>query len=388
MKKEKVFIIGGGKLQLDFIRTVKENGYKSIVFDYNPDCEGAKIADEFYCVSIDEKEEIYEIAKKEGPIAIHTVATELGNITACYVGEKLGLNTNSYETALNTVDKDRMKKIFENHDIPTARVDRVYSESELDNLEVSFPLVVKASDRSAGRGVSLVNNRAELIEAYKDAYKESNNKIVLIEEYLQGDQYSVELVSQNGVHHILGVTKEYFIDEKDFVESHYLLPSFNEQEIISEYKGLLERVLNAFEIKYGASHIEFRVSADKNVKIIEIASRMGGMRDRLLNISKGINYNQLILNSITKQSMQINADNQSYALAKSIFTANDLSSYKEISKNNFNLIINHPQKTIVDKVTRPKTLMDAQDIYYLQVQDIEIVNELLNIWEVNNLDME
>lgn len=388
MEKEKVFIIGGGKLQVDFIRTVKENGYKSIVFDYNPDCEGAKIADQFYCVSIDDKEAIYEISKQEGPIAIHTVATELGNITACYVGEKLGLNTNSYETALNTVDKDRMKKIFENHDIPTARVIRVYSQSELANLELSFPLVVKAADRSAGRGVSLVNNRAELFEAYKDAYKESNNKIVLIEEYLQGEQYSVELVSQNGAHHVIGVTREYFIDEKDFVESHYLLPSFNELEIVKKFKDLFDRVLNAFEIKYGASHIEFRIDANNDVKIIEIASRMGGMRDRLLSISKGIDYNQLILNSITKKTVQFNVDKYSYALAKSIFTANDLSSYKEISKNNFNLIVNHPQKTIVDKVIRPKTLMDAQDIYYLQVQDAEMVSEILTIWEVNNRDME
>jgi biotin carboxylase len=388
MEKEKVFIIGGGKLQLDFIRIVKENNYETIVFDYNPDCEGAKISDKFYCISIDNKEAIYQIAKQENPIAIHTVATELGNITACYVGEKLGLNTNSYETALNTVDKDRMKRIFENHDIPTARVIRVYSQSELDNLEVSFPLVVKAADRSAGRGVSLVNNRAELIEAYKDAYKESNNKIVLIEEYLEGEQYSVELVSQNGTHHILGITREYFIDEKDFVESHYLFPSFNEQDIIRRLEGLIDKVLNVFEIKYGASHIEFRIDDNKNLKIIEIASRMGGMRDRLLSISKGIDYNQLILNSITKQSVQFNVDNHSYALAKSIFTDDDLSFYHKISKNNFNLIVDQPQKTIIDKVIRPKTLMDAQDIYFMQVQDVEIVKELLNIWEVNNRDME
>lgn len=388
MKKEKVFIIGGGKLQVDFISTVKENGYESIVFDYNPDCEGARIADKFYCISIDDKETIYDIALQEHPTAIHTVATELGNITTCYVGEKLGLDTNSYETALNTVDKDRMKKIFENHDIPTARVVRVYDQNELDYLEVSFPFVVKASDRSAGRGVSLVNNRAELIEAYKDAYKESNNKIVLIEEYLQGEQYSVELVSQNGAHHILGITREFFIDEKDFVESHYLLPSFNEQEIIQEFEVLFHKILNAFEIAYGASHIEFRIDGNKDVKIIEIASRMGGMRDRLLSISKGIDYNQLILDSITKKSMQFYVDNHGYALAKSIFTSDDFSTYKAINKDNFLLIVNYLQKTIEDKVIRPKTLMDAQDIYYLQVQDVERINEILSIWEANNLDME
>lgn len=388
MAKEKVLIIGGGKLQLDFIRTVKENGYESVVCDYDLDCEGAKIADKFYCVSIADKEVIYNIAKKENPIAVHTVATELGNITACYVGEKLGLKTNSYETALNTVDKDRMKKIFKIHGIPTAAVTRVYSQSELDNLEVSFPLVVKASDRSAGRGVSLVNNRPELYEAYKDAYKESTNKIVLLEEYLQGEQYSAELVSQNGTHHILGVTREFFLDEKDFVESHYLLPSFNEAFLIDNYRDFFNRILDSFRIKYGASHIEFRIDRSGNIKIIEIASRMGGMRDRLLSISKRVDYNQLILNSITKQGMKFKLDNNSNALAKSIFTVKDLMTYKEICRNNFKLIVNHPKKIIVDRIIRPKTLMDAQDIYYLQVQDVGQVKEILNMWEVNNLDME
>lgn len=383
MKKSKVFIIGGGNEQTDFILTVKKSGYEAIVFDYNPECAGVKIADKFYCISIDKKEEILDIAKKEKPIAIHTVATEAGNITSCYVGEKLGLCTNSYSTALNTVDKNLMKRVFEDNNIPTARVLRLYSRSDIENIDFPFPLVVKASDRSAARGISLVNNFDELVEAYDYAYFESNNKIVLIEEYVKGEQYSLEAVSQNGIHYILAVTREFFTNEKEFVESHDLLPSFNEEEIIVKFESLFIRIFDAFHIKYGASHTEFRIHENK-INIIEIASRSGGMRDKLLDISKSIDYNSLILNSILNKPIEVCINRNGYALSKPIFTCNDLRLYESIKDKYLDNIIVHPKNIHNLQTIRPTTLIDAKGVYYLRFSDKKIVDEILKQWEKGN----
>lgn len=379
MKKDKIFVIGGGPLQVDFIKAIKEEGYDAVVFDYNPICEGAKLSDKFFCISIDEKEKILEIAKNELPIAIHTVATEAGNLTACYVGEKLGLNTNSFNTALNTVDKDRMKKVFEDYNIPTAQVIRIFNRSEINDIDIPYPFVVKASDSSAGRGVSLVENFREFEEAYEDAYKESNNKIVLVEEYLKGDQYSVELVSENGNHQIVGVTREFFVDEKSFVESHYLVPAINEKNIIDSYSDLFFRILSSFDIKYGATHIEFRLFDDQ-IKIIEIASRMGGMRDKLLMIAKKIDYNKLILNSITSKSIKMYPEDLSFALAKSLFSKRDVETYLRIHKDHCDKIIYPPKDP--DKILNniPKTLMDSKGIYYLEVKEESLVYSIINEW--------
>ena len=110
MNKKDFFIIGGGSLQVKFINKVKEAGYIAHVFDYNPECEGKQCADYFHLLSIDDIEGIYSVAQQFHPVAVQTVATEMGNITACAIGERLGLRNNSLETALDTTDKSRMKK--------------------------------------------------------------------------------------------------------------------------------------------------------------------------------------------------------------------------------------------------------------------------------------
>jgi len=378
--ENKFFIIGGGSLQVDFIKVVKNKGYLAYVFDYNPDCEGAKIADKFYCISIDAKEEILEIAKKEQPIAIHTVATEAGNVTACYVGEQLGLHTNTYETALNTTDKDKMKKVFEKFNIPSSKTFRLFKRSDISKYPVEYPFVVKASDRSAGRGVCLVNNYDEFEIAYEDAYYESNNKIVLVEEYIQGKQYSVETISQNGKHKILAVTEQFFKESEYFVEDHYLLPSLSEDLIINNYSNLFFLILNVFNIKFGASHIEFKI-IDKEIKIIEIATRMGGIRDELILLAKGVDYLDIIINSITNEKIEIYHKVNNYSMAKWVFSKKDYLKIDEIKLINPKVTID--EKFDIRKITdiTPKTLMDSQGIYYLQLQNREFIKPILECFE-------
>ena len=80
-------VIGGSELQRDFIEKVKENGLMAHVVDYDPSCIGAKISDQFHCISIDDLEGVLELAEKLQVIGISTVATEQGNITANYWAE-------------------------------------------------------------------------------------------------------------------------------------------------------------------------------------------------------------------------------------------------------------------------------------------------------------
>ena len=117
----KIFILGGSDLQLDLILEAKKMFFYTIVLDMNAECIGAKWCDEFLHINIANKELVLKKAKEYKIDVILTSATELGNITACYVGEKLKLNTNSYQTALNTTDKTLMKKILLRQDIATAK---------------------------------------------------------------------------------------------------------------------------------------------------------------------------------------------------------------------------------------------------------------------------
>ena len=364
---KKFFVIGGGKLQVDFIKTIKKQGYLVYVFDYNTKCEGAKLADKFYCISIDAMDEILEIAKKEKPVAIHTVATEAGNVTACYIGEKLGLNTNSYETALNTTDKDRMKKVFDKHNIPSAKAYRLYKKSDFEKYNIDYPFVVKASDRSAGRGVCLVNSFNEFEIAYADAYKESINKIVLIEEYIQGKQYSVETISQNGEHKIVAITEEYFDNEIFFVESQHLIPARVGLEINTTIETLTHKILNNFNINFGACHLELRIK-DHKIQIIEIASRMGGWRDVLVSLAYELDYLSLIIDSVVGNSINVRVKRKCFSIVKMILNKNDFQLYLKLKSTEPNYI--HKESIhFLGNDFESKNLIESQGYYYLKFEN-------------------
>jgi len=206
---KKAIVLGGGVLQFDFIISARKFGYKIILCDSDSSCFCRALSDEFVNISTADKEAVLELAKNRNPSIVHSIASEVANVTACYVSERLGLRSNSYDTARATTEKDLMKKNFVRSGIPTSKVYGVISEHEDTlKLDVSYPNIVKPADNSAGRGVMKVNNSSQLEPAIRRAFSFSRKKLVIIEEYIAGRQYSVETLSYEGRHQAVAITEE------------------------------------------------------------------------------------------------------------------------------------------------------------------------------------
>ncbi|HDZ4329037.1 TPA: ATP-grasp domain-containing protein [Campylobacter jejuni] len=373
MKNKHFFIIGGGDLQADLVLHAKKD-FITHVFDYNENCFCKDVADYFHPISIADKEKILELAIKFNIVGIATAATELGNLTVCYIGEKLNLGTNSYECAKNTTDKSLMKKVFERNNINHAKYFILKDEKDLEQI-ANFPVVVKPSDRSAGRGVVKVFDKENLKKYFYKAKDFSYNKIVLAEEVLKGRQFSVETISSHGKHQIIAITEEYLREGEfanDFLETQQLIPArvnhFEKQLIESE----IIRVLNAFKINFGASHIEIKLH-NNIVKIIEIASRMGGWRDVLAYHSYGIDYLQLLIQSSLKQELKkINTKAENFCLVKMIFTKEDYEFYKKLKTLKPQMIVKERIYVKNDEnFSYSSSLMDSKGYYYLKISKDE-----------------
>ncbi|EOI4543048.1 acetyl-CoA carboxylase biotin carboxylase subunit family protein [Campylobacter jejuni] len=373
MKNKHFFIIGGGDLQADLVLHAKKD-FITHVFDYNENCFCKDVADYFHPISIADKEKILELAIKFNIVGIATAATELGNLTVCYIGEKLNLGTNSYECAKNTTDKSLMKKVFERNNINHAKYFILKDEKDLEQI-ANFPVVVKPSDRSAGRGVVKVFDKENLKKYFYKAKDFSYNKIVLAEEVLKGRQFSVETISSHGKHQIIAITEEYLREGEfanDFLETQQLIPArinhFEKQLIESE----IIRVLNAFRINFGASHIEIKLH-NNIVKIIEIASRMGGWRDVLAYHSYGIDYLQLLIQSSLKQELKkINTKAENFCLVKMIFTKEDYEFYKKLKTLKPQMIVKERIYVKNDEnFSYSSSLMDSKGYYYLKISKDE-----------------
>jgi len=359
----KIFILGGSQLQLDLILEAKKMFFYTIVLDVDSECIGSKWCDEFLPIDISNKELVLKEAVKYNIDSILTAATEIGNLTACFVGESLGLKTNPYEVALKTTNKEKMKEVLSENNINTAR-HKVFKESEVIDWAL-YPCVVKPADSSAGRGVGYCNDSKDLLSKCGEAFFYSKNKKIIVEEYIDGDQFSVETISVNGKHQILTITEEYIRDIPDIVETHHSIPAQVDSGLKEDIEDFAFNILDVFGMQYGAGHIEIRIDSDYKIYVVEIASRVGGLRTEMISLSLGVSYSQILLFSTIGMYRKVKTITGYRSTVKILLDQKDLDEYK---KNKESDLVNIFEPVRIDpdlKIKRGKNLTDAYGHYYI-----------------------
>ena len=358
---KKIFILGGSSLQLDLILEAKRMFFYTIVLDGDKNCVGAKWCDKFLHIDISDKELVLEQAKEYDIDLILTSATELGNVTACWVGEKLGLNSNSYQTALNTTNKVLMKEIFKKHKINIAN----YSVVDSDDSQSwdKFPSIVKPSDSSAGRGLSFCKNEDEIKKALKKASLYSKGEI-LIEEYIEGKQYSIESISCGKKHQIVAINREYIHPLPDIMEIGHEMPAKLDEMQKNLIEDITYKLLEIFDIAYGACHIEMIIK-DGEVFVVEIASRTGGMRSEMISLAFGISYSQLLLFSYLDHLNKINYSQINRVKCNFIVTYGAYLDYLEYKKSSNYLIFEPFKIPKVEDSFKAENIGESKGYYFI-----------------------
>ena len=290
-------IIGASYLQLPLIEKAKELGYTTHVFAWAANDIGETAADFFYPISITEVDQITEKCREIGICGICSIATDLGNIAVNYVADKLGLPCNSPESTQKSTNKHLMRKAFEANGDPSPKSILVDANTDLSTLDLSLPVIVKPTDRSGSRGIFKLESYEGLEDAVKSALSEGFEKKVLIEEYAEGQEYSVEGISFHGDHHILAMTLKYTTGAPHFIETGHMEPAPVSEKVYNKVVDVILHALDTLEIKNSASHSEIKIDKDDNIKIIEIGARMGGdcIGSDLVKYSTGIDYLKAVI---------------------------------------------------------------------------------------------
>ncbi|MGN0291449.1 MAG: acetyl-CoA carboxylase biotin carboxylase subunit family protein [Lachnospiraceae bacterium] len=295
---EKVVIIGANSFQNPLILKAKEMGYETHVFAWASGDIGEKTADVFYPISITEKEQILEICRKIKPAAVVSIGSDLAMLAVNYVAEKLGLPCNDEICVRNTTNKAAMRQCFLEHGIPVPKFAKVELSDAIEKTEeFSYPLVVKPTDRSGSRSVTMVRSVEELEEAVRRAVEDSFENKAIAEEYIEGEEYSCEAISYGGKHRVLAMTKKYTTGAPRYIETGHMEPSGLAPELEEKAEREIVRALEALGVKNGASHSEFRIDKNGKIGIIEIGARMGGdcIGSHLVEISTGYDFVRMVL---------------------------------------------------------------------------------------------
>jgi len=288
---KKLAIIGASYLQLPLVEKAKEMGIETHCFAWPEGAVCKDIADYFYPISILEKEEILKKCIEININGITTIATDMAVPTICYVAEKMNLISNSFISSLASTNKWDMRKAFKSNNCSVPKF--IEASNTAVNIEdFKFPLIVKPVDRSGSRGVTKVLFEKELPDAINYAINESFGKKAILEEFIEGDEVSVETISWNGEHTVLAITDKITTGAPHFVELAHHQPSSLAEEIQVKIKAETIKCLNALELNFGAGHSEFKIAPNGEVYIIEVGARMGGdfIGSHLVELSTGYDF--------------------------------------------------------------------------------------------------
>ena len=317
---KKIVIIGANSFQNPLILKAKEMGYETHVFAWKDGSIGERTADYFYPISIVEKEAILEECRKIQPDAVATIASDLANITVQYLAEQLGLPHNSDNCIHISTNKFAMREAFAKHGVPTPGFVSVCEGDDYAAAVASmqFPMIVKPTDRSGSRGIMRVESL-----------------------YIEGNEYSCECISYQGRHHVLAVTKKYTTGYPHFIETGHMEPPELSEIEMNRVKEFIPKALTALEIENGASHSEFKLDADGNVRIIEIGSRMGGdcIGSHLVYLSSGYDFVRMVIETALGQEPELTpAHEPMCAGIRFVFTKKDLDVLEEIKSKSPELL--------------------------------------------------
>lgn len=289
---KKLLIIGASILQLPAIKKAKEMGLYVAVVDYNPNAIGIRYADEYFNASTMDENAVLEVAKSFKPDGIMTLSTDMPMRGVAKVSDTLGLHSISYQTAVKATDKYDMIKAFEEHNVPAPWFYLIKDVAELDLLKdkLSYPCIMKPTDNAGSHGVVKVHSYEELIEKYEYSHSSSRGGNVIVEEYLDGCEVSVEVMVVDGKINILQITDKLTTEAPYFVEMGHSQPSRLSINIQNKIKNIAERACKAIGIDKGPAHVEMKVTSQGQPKMIELGARMGGdnITTHLVPLSTGI----------------------------------------------------------------------------------------------------
>ncbi|WP_129306956.1 ATP-grasp domain-containing protein [Streptomyces sp. L2] len=194
------------------------------------------------------------------------------------IGEALGLACHSVKTVGLVHDKEAMRDRLAEAGADTTAHARVADVEALRAFVVAHgTCVVKPVSGSGSAGVARVTADSDLAGAFERAggsYLGLANPGVLVEEFIEGTQYSVEAVSEEGEHQVVAVTRKYS-DPETFVELGHVSPAVLPEERRAQIAACVAGVLDALGVTFGVTHTEV-VLGGAGPRVIETHVRMGG----------------------------------------------------------------------------------------------------------------
>ena len=272
---KKALVLAGGIAQVALIEELKRRGYRTLLADMNPGCVAAGYCDEFHLVSAMDIEGLKMLVKEQNIDMVLTACADQILVAEVEVCEALGLRTYlDMETTRLVSDKHRMKDVFMKNGVPTSRYVVVDAFDEAKLVGLNYPLIVKPVDAYSSRGVSKCLDIEDVKKYLPKAIQISRTKTAVVEEFVEGDEITVEAFVSNGKATVLCIGDRRKLEGK-FVAYGGLYPADLPKEVVAEISQTTQKIADAFHLENTPINMQM-ITNGKHAYALEFCARSGG----------------------------------------------------------------------------------------------------------------
>jgi biotin carboxylase len=292
--------VTAGRWQKHGIDEAKRSGLKIIAVDADAKAEGSQNADIFLCMDLDNQDAVINTLKRQGRNIRGAVSfcSEAGMALAARIREEFQLPGPKPELCRRLFDKATQRRIWTEADVPGPiwKVCRSREEARLEIKSVGFPFIIKPTDSSGSRGVTKIESLSDDIESAVDlAFQFSKSGEVLLESFMDGTEFTIEVFGTGDDVHVLAVTEKKKVPGTRGTVAYELATINQPSEIVDRITGAVVDAFKALSYTEGPGHAEAILKKDGSVGLVEVAGRGGGFMvfDKLVPLASGVNIARL-----------------------------------------------------------------------------------------------
>ncbi len=276
---KKLMILGAGRHQMPLIQSAIDLGLETHVCSIDGDYPGIAMAPNFHAVDISNQHQVLSLAKALQPDGILTTATDVCLQSIGTVVDELGLHGSGLNASSACLNKAIMKQKLVESGVPTAQYRLVENANDAIEFfsEHSSSCVIKPVDSSGSRGVTKVSDVSEIQDAFRIAKSFSRTGGILIEEWLEGEEFGAQAIVRNKRCELLVLHSDITTAPPRRIPVGHGCPHPEEDHLLMLVQHIVNDAIECIDINDTISNIDFILTGN-GPKIIELTCRMGGTR--------------------------------------------------------------------------------------------------------------
>ena len=309
---KKILLLNGSHAEIPLIIEAKKLGFYVITTGNDQDGIGHIYADENIFGDYSDCDFVYNLAKNLNVTAIISCCNDFAYISAAYACKKLNLpGHDTYENACIVHNKKSFRDVMKVLGLPTPKFVLCNSVDELDEVceQIKFPLIIKPTDLTGGKGIRVCKNKIELEEAFWEARRVTRKSSILLEKFIVGSNHAANFFIRNQK-----VSRSFFDDEQ-YYQNKYLVSGASSPSSLSQstmYQVILyvEKIAKHLNLVDGNFHVQFIVEEDGTPVLTDSCRRApGDLYVRLIEHSGGFNCAREIIQA--EAGLPVEIGNQS-----------------------------------------------------------------------------